>query len=89
MLRMNTNKLIYPDLSYTVVGICFAAHNELGQYAREKQYGDLVERMLKESKILFKREFKIGESGNTVDFLIDNKIILELKADSRSQNRYR
>ena len=76
----NTNKkLIYPQLSYLITGICFNIHNKLGRYAREKQYGDLLEEKLKEVKVSYKRELKIGKTGNTVDFLIDNKIILELK----------
>lgn len=72
--------LIYPDLSYLITGILFAVHNEIGQYGREKQYGDLVENKLKESKIDYKREARIGDSGNIVDFLIENKVALELKA---------
>jgi len=76
------NKLIYPELSYLITGMCFEVHNKLGRYAREKQYGDLLEEKLKEIKIPYKREFKIGKTGNTIDFLIDNKIILELKAKS-------
>lgn len=79
----NTNKkseLIYPELSYTLNGICFSVHNELGSYAREKQYGDLLENKLKEIGISYKREYPISDLGNIVDFLIDNKIILEIKA---------
>lgn len=73
-------ELFYPELSYIITGICFAAQNELGRYAREKQYGDLVESKLKELKIPYKRELPIASSGNVIDFLIDDKILLELKA---------
>ncbi len=81
MIRMDTNKkLIYSELSYLLVGICFATHNELGRYAREKQYSDLIEKKLKESKIAYKREMLVGESNNKVDFLVENKVVLEIKA---------
>ncbi|MBU0879213.1 MAG: GxxExxY protein [Patescibacteria group bacterium] len=79
--NINTkNKIIYPELSYAITGILFAVHNELGQYAREKQYGDLIEKKLKEIKISYKRDLAISDSGNIVDFIIDNKIIIELKS---------
>ncbi len=73
-------EIIYPELSYTLTGILFATHNEVGQYAREKQYGDLVEKKLKENQLKFKRECQIGGSGNVVDFVIEDKIVIELKA---------
>jgi GxxExxY protein len=77
---MNKSNLIFPELSYTITGILFSVHNQIGQYAREKQYCDLLEVKLKEAKLPYKRELKIGDSGNIVDFLIDNKIIIEAKA---------
>jgi len=77
---MKFEKLIFPELSYALTGICFDVHNKLGRYAREKQYGDLLEEKFNERKIPYKREFAIGKTGNTVDFFIDDKVILELKA---------
>ena len=85
-IRMNANdtnknsKLIYPELSYVITGICFDAHNRLGRFSREKQYCDEIESKLKELKIPYKREYQIVKSGNQLDFLVENKIILEIKA---------
>ena len=71
--------ILYPEISYAVVGICFDIHNELGRFAREKQYADLLESRLKDSRVQYEREFRIGDSGNVVDFLIEEKVLLELK----------
>ena len=72
-------KLIYPELSYAVVGMCFETHNQVGRFAREKQYGDCIEEKLKGAGISYSREYQISKTGNQVDFLIDDKIILEIK----------
>ncbi|KKU26566.1 MAG: hypothetical protein UX39_C0008G0029 [Candidatus Magasanikbacteria bacterium GW2011_GWA2_46_17] len=83
-IRTNTKKVspavIYPELSYNLVGIFFEVHKELGLYGREKQYADYIEQKLKNKKISYKRELAIGNTGNILDFLVDEKIILELKA---------
>lgn len=80
------DKLLYKDLTYKLRGILFSIQNELGNFRNEKQYGDAFEFKLKEEKIDYKREKILeisfdGESErrNRIDFLIDNKIIVELK----------
>lgn len=75
-----STKVLYPELSYKIVGILFEAHKKLGSYAREKQYGDFIERRFKETELPYKRELAISNTGNVLDFIIDNKIILELKS---------
>ena len=73
-------KIIYPELSYTITGICFKAHNEIGRFGREKQYGDFLEREFAKINLPFKREVFIPEVKNILDFIVGGKIALELKA---------
>ena len=75
-----SSKVIYPELSYKIVGILFEIHKELGRYAREKQYADMLEKKLKCCGVNYKRELAISNTGNVLDFLIEDKIILELKS---------
>lgn len=72
--------LIYPELSYDITGICFKVHNELGRYCREKQYCDRLEELFNIKKISYVREKEIGDSGNRIDFICNDKILLEIKA---------
>ncbi|HEY4479414.1 MAG TPA: GxxExxY protein [Candidatus Paceibacterota bacterium] len=73
-------KIIYRDLSYKLTGLFFDVHNEIGRFEKEKKYADAIEKKLLEKNIAHKREFCIDSLGNTVDFLIEEKLILEVKA---------
>src|SRR3989344_4919640 len=80
-------KLIYQDTTFKVNGILFSVHNDLGRYRNEQQYSDAIEQKLKENNLNYKREYILpasfsGESAgrSKVDFLIEDKIILEIKA---------
>jgi len=86
-MQMTQTKVIYSELSYKINGILFAIHNELGRHCNEKQYCDGIESSLKKMEIPYKRELILPPSfegerpgRNRVDFLIDEKIIIEVKA---------
>jgi len=81
------SKLIYKELTYKINGILFEIHNDLRQFCNEKQYGDAIENRLIKDAIKFEREKILPPSfeGETkgrqkVDFLIEGKLLLELKA---------
>ena len=92
------NKLIEPELSFKVVGLLYQVHNKLGHYSRERQYGDLLEILLRENGLLYEREKPIivaERKSNFVDFCIDNRILVDLKVkpfttkeDYRQMQRY-
>lgn len=77
-------KLVYPKLSYKITGVLFKVHNKLDRYCKEKQYQDAIEELLKQEGFSFEREKKLslfsGTGRNQVDFVIEDKILLERKA---------
>ncbi len=82
--------LIYPELSYKVVGILFNAFNELGYGYQEKYYQRAVASLFRKNNIVFREqvsaplEFQGSNIGRYyLDFLIENKLILELKKRDR------
>lgn len=83
----NKTKLLHPELSYKISGVLFKVHNKLGRFCREIQYGDLLEVELRNANLVFEREKVLPISdisekdiSNKVDFLIENKILLDIKA---------
>lgn len=80
-------EILFKDLSYKICGLFFSVHNDLGRYRNEKQYGDALEFLLKESGTNYAREKALpisftgeNERRNIPDFIIEDKIIVDLKA---------
>ena len=83
-------ELVYPDLSYKIVGILFQVHTKLGGKYQEKYYQRAVEIALKEAGLSYKKEIAVDLAFNQekigkyfLDFLVEDKVILELKATPR------
>jgi len=82
------SQIIYKNESCFVIGLCMDVHNELGKGFSEAVYSDALEIELKSNGVPFKKEvkFDIIYKGKKLkhhyfaDFIVDDKIILELKA---------
>lgn len=80
--------LIYKEEAYKIIGICMEVHNQLGKGFNEVVYADALEIEFMDSGINYSREkqYAINYKGNILrhkykaDFIIDNKIVLEIKA---------
>ncbi|OGY97600.1 MAG: hypothetical protein A3A43_02130 [Candidatus Liptonbacteria bacterium RIFCSPLOWO2_01_FULL_56_20] len=82
--------LVEKDLSYKVVGILFGVYNGLGGGYQEKYYQRAIARELRRQGIEFKEQLVMPlEFGGQpigryfLDFLIEDRMVLEVKATSR------
>ncbi len=90
MDNQKPQELVYSDLSYSIIGICHTVFNEVGPGHHEKVYQRAVATVLGRKGISYKKELPIkiyfedvvvGKSF--LDFQIEDKIILELKKDTK------
>jgi GxxExxY protein len=79
-------EIVYPDLSYKLVGLAFKVYNSLGFGCRELYVQRAYSKELTKERFDFVREREIEliydgqEIGKyKLDFVIDNKIVVELK----------
>jgi len=78
---------IYKDENYTIVGILFEVHKNLGKGFSEIVYKDAIEYELQQQNIPYQREkeFSVNYKNTTLkhkfyaDFVVYDKIILEIK----------
>lgn len=88
--KIRRKDLLFPELSYQIIGILFEVYNELGYGFQEQYYQRAIESKFKEINISFKQQvpikikFKENEIGRYfLDFIIENKIALEIKKGER------
>jgi len=82
----NDDKVIYPNLSYEIVGILFDVWNTVGYGHKESFYQKAIAKNFEDRNIPFKEQvgvrlkYRSREIGiYFLDFLIEDKIILEIK----------
>jgi len=78
---------LYKDLTYKVIGALYEVHNELGTVHKESIYHKAVAIELKNRNIKFEEEksLPVRYKGQKIgvykpDFVIEDKVILEIKA---------
>jgi len=93
---MQTDKLMHKELTYKIIGILFKVHTKLGCGFTEKIYQRAIELELKKEGLAYETEKTIEIKydnqiiGNYhLDFVIENKVIVELKATERLSKTFR
>lgn len=91
----NKVQLLYPDLSYRLQGCFFKVYNVLGFGHKEVAYQRALEQELTLQNIPFEKETRlpITYKGKKIaeyvpDLVIDNKIIVEIKALEFLPNKF-
>ena len=88
--KIKREDLVYPELSYQIIGILFNVHNSLGHGFAEKIYQKAVATNFRNSGLKFQeqvyaplvyQEERVG--FHYFDFLVENKIVVEIKKGNR------
>ncbi|MFA4873161.1 MAG: GxxExxY protein [Patescibacteria group bacterium] len=83
----DADDFLYKELTYQIRGAAFEVANSLGLGLKENVYQKALEESLKQKRLLYEREKSINVSFHDTrvgsfkpDFIIDQKVIVELKA---------
>ncbi len=87
-------ELLYPDISYQIIGCAFEVYNELGGGHKEIAYHKACGIAFKKKTLPYKENLyaPLKFNGEVIekdffDFLIDDKIVVELKSRDRFLKR--
>jgi len=83
---MKNEHVVFPELSYKIIGAAFTVFNELGWGLKEKEYQKALALEFKNSYLHFDEQVFIPITYNNTrignyyaDFIIEGKVLLELK----------
>jgi GxxExxY protein len=87
----DTNKILYKEESFAIVGACMKVHRSLGAGFLEAVYEEALEREFHIQKIPYKRQVKLDlyyedqklKKQYRADFICYDTIIVEIKAVSQ------
>jgi len=84
--ELKREDLVYPELSYQIIGVLFDVYNKLGYGLSEKVYQQAVGSAFKNAKMRTQEQVysplmyggaKVAR--NYFDFLVEDKVVLEIK----------
>lgn len=83
-------KVIYPELSYKIVGVLYKIHRELGSRYQEKYYQRAAAIAFDQEGLKYQREIKVDLKFDDkiigkyiLDFLVEEKVVVEFKTVGR------
>ncbi len=83
---LNRQDLLFPELSYKIIGCAYDVFNQIGPGHLEKIYQSAMSKALKNADLKVKEQVchDVNYNGEKVgrgffDFLVEDKIIIELK----------
>lgn len=86
-MESEDSKLLYPELTETIIGVYYDVYNEIGHGFLESIYRNAMQIALTEAGLSVQREFPVPVwfRGQTIglfraDLMIANKVLVELKA---------
>jgi len=92
---LKRDDLIYADLCYEIVGCAYDVYNSLGTGLKESTYQKAMAISLRNKNRLIEEQipFEIKYAGKSIgrryfDFLIDEKIIVEIKKGGKYSKSY-
>jgi len=88
-VKNRAGHLLHGQLTEKIIGLCYQVHYQYGSGQKESVYQNALEEKLTKTRLPFQREvfipIKSEETGKNLgshrlDFVIDEKVVLEIKA---------